>query len=247
MPLAQLVATVRSAFNAGTSVFGAQVAAWFAAHPGIIVQALSYNRPDSTFVGDQQTLRIAYLQATAPALGGTWEARYYQSDPSAGQTAQDQFNADFTPPSTPAVVPMFLLDVTDHERDRTGPDALLAVCLRTDVGPLGEVGYDRAAFIASPLGNIAAGATGNALILDASGRTVSASLPVTNVGLVQWDLDQRNYVVYDEEGGTYIGLPSCCGADVWAPPVETTTTPFPCPAYFDEPVPTTSPDQPAPP
>jgi len=243
MPLTQQIATIRSAFNQSTAPFAAQVAAWFLAHPDIVVQSVDAYRPDSTYRADNQVLRIAYLQATGSSIGGTWESLFYQTG--GGVTAQAQFNTAFTPPATPGMVPVFILDLTDHERNKTGAEALLIVGMRTDVAPLGEVGYDRAAFIASPIADIAAGASGNALILDGSGRTVSISLAVTNLGSVAWVAGQRNYVIYDEGSGVYVGLPSCSGAGVWAPPVATTTTAYPCPAYFDDPVPTTTYNPPA--
>ncbi len=236
--LTQKIATIRSVFNVSTGPFANQVAAWFAAHPGIIVQSIAYKRPDSTYTADEQMLRVAYLEASGSAIGGIWESRLYQTVGST--TAEDDFNAAYEVGIAIPIIPVFLLDITDHERARTGPESLLVIGIRTDVGPLGEVGYDRAVYIANPLNDIPAGMVGNALLLDASGATVSASIPITNVGLVPWIQNQRNYVVYDELEGVYIGIPTCCGASVWAPPMETTTTAFPCPANFPEPNPTTT-------
>lgn len=242
MALTQLIASIRSDFNVSTQYFAAQVADWFAAHPGIIVQAVDWNRPDSTYTAGEQVLRISYLQAAGASAGGTWQAFYYQSDGSA--SAQAQFTSAFTPSNTPSMLPVFVVDITDHERARTGADSLLVIGLRTDVGPLGLFGYDRGALIAQPIALIAASATGNAILYDASGRTVSASFPVRNVGTTSWVAGERNYVVYDELTGLYIGLPSCAGATAWVAPAATTTTPYTGPTYFAQPIPTTSPDQP---
>jgi hypothetical protein len=232
MALAQLVASIRSAVNEGTVPWGQRVTDWFTAHPDIIVQGVIWNRPDSTFFADDQVLRVSYLQASGASLGCQWVAKLYQT--SASATAQEQFTAEFTPPEVPPFTPLFVLDVTNHERARTGPDCLLVIGIDTASSPLGMVGYDRAVFVANPNADIPIGGTGDCTLLDASGRVVSLATPVTNVGAAIWAQDQRNYAVYDESSGQLIGLPTCAAASAWAVPAATTTTAYPCPAYLAE-------------
>lgn len=232
MPLAQLTATIRAPFNQGVPGLYAQIVTWLAAHPNIIIQDVDWFRPESTYAGDENRMRISYMQATAPAVGGTWIVRLYQDDNTTGVTAQQAFTNSFG--GGIEAVPFFVVDVTEHERARTGPNSLVVVCMSTGGANLGLVGHDRAVFVAEALGNIAAAAQGTADLYDASGRVVASGVTILNAGAVQWDVGQRNYVVVDEESGIYMGLPSCCGAVAPPAPVVTTSTPYPCPAYLSD-------------
>ncbi len=228
MPLAQLTKTIRAPFNQGVKGLYAQLVTWLSAQTNIVIQDMDWFRPQSTYAGDENRVRIAYTQATPPAIGGAWIAKLYQ-DSTSGVTAQTAFNLEFA--GGLQAVPFFVIDVTEHERTRTGPNSLLVVCMVTGAAPLGMVGHDRLAFIGAPDANVAAGATGTFTFWDATGRQVGTGLTVRNVGPVQWDQDQRNYVVVDDVTGEFIGLPSCCGAAIPVP-IATTSTPYPCPAYL---------------
>lgn len=230
MPLAQLTATVRAPFNQGVQGLYAQLVSWLGARSDIMIQDVDWFRPESTYAGDENRMRISYMQATAPAVGGTWIVRLYQDDNTTGVTAQQAFNADFA--NGLQAVPFFVVDVTEHERGRTGPNSLIAICMSTGEANLGLVGHDRAVFVAEPAGDIASLATGAAILYDATGRQVATGISVFNAGAVTWVAGQRNYVVVDEETGIYMGLPSCCGAAAPPAPVATTSTPYPCPGYL---------------
>ncbi len=239
MSLTQLTTTIRSPFNQGIPGLYTVLAAWLAANPSIIIQDVDWFRPESTRAGDDIRVRLAYLQVTAPAVGGTWGARLYRTDGTA--TAQAKYNLDFAAGAD--LVPMFTRDVTNHERVINDPDSILVIGIQTIVGSvLGMVGYDRAAFIGQPNADIAAGASGAGTLIDAGGRVVATAATLRNVGAVAWPAQQRNYVVMDEVTGELLGLPSCCTPSAAPAVVSTTTTPYPCPAYLaDAPVPVTSP------
>lgn len=229
MALTQLTATIRAPFNQGVPGLYAAVAAWLAAHPSIVIQDVDWFRPESTSSGDELRLRVSYLSATAPAVGGTWGARLFRTDGTS--TAQQKFSVEFGAGAD--LVPMFTRDITNHERVINDPDSLLVVGIVTVVGAvLGMVGYDRAAFIGQPNADIAAGASGASTLIDAGGRVVNTTAVVRNVGLVNWPAQQRNYVIMDEVTGQLLGLPSCCTPSAAPSVISTTTTPFPCPAYL---------------
>jgi hypothetical protein len=229
MPLTQLTTTIRAPFNQGVPGIYAALLTWINAQTDIVITDVDWFRPLSTYDASESRIRISYQQATAPAIGGTWVARLYQDTPG-GLTAQEAFNLEFS--SGFQAVPFFQLDVTEHSRARTGPNSLLVICMSTGGTNLNLVGHDRAAFIAEPAGDIAAGATGTAILYDASARVLSTTITIRNVGAVQWDAGQRNIVVIDELSGEYIGLPSCCGAAALVTAGGTTTTPYPCPGYL---------------
>lgn len=229
MSIGQLTATVSAPVNQGVAGLAQQVQAWLLAHPHIDIQDVDYYRPQSTFAADQMRLRIAYTQSEAPSVGAQWSSVLVQTE--GGTTAQQQFNtlAAF---SGMTLVPFFVLDVTNHERGRSDPDSVLVIGVDTEAYPRGLVGHSRAAFIGQPEADIAPGALGSALIIDAAGRTLGAEL-VYNIGSEVWVQDERNYIVFDESSGELVGLPSCAAAvSPIAPVSSTTTTLYPCPAYL---------------
>ena len=133
------------------------------------------------------------------------------------------------------MTPFHTVDVTNHERTMNDPDSLLVIGVRTNAGTPGAglLGHDRAAFIAQPTLDIAAGASGACAVWDASGRVVGTAVTVKNVGAVNWTTQDRTYVIYDEITGVLLAIPSCCtAAAATLPPVSTTTTAYPCPAYL---------------
>jgi len=227
MPLVQRFKSIWSEMNASNIPFATQVQGWLAENPGIMIQDVDCSRPNSTYNADAQFIRIAYLECQAPAVGATYAAALYQNVN--GVSAQDAFNAAYA--DGLSVVPHFILDITDHEQNKTDAESLLVIGVVTDLSPLGEVGTDRATFIAQPIGDIAGGAIGNAALYDASGRVVAGSIPILNVGDVAWVANQRNYAIWDMESGMYIGLPSCCGAGALVVATTTTTT-YPCVPVF---------------
>jgi hypothetical protein len=223
----QNTATVVSPVNEGVIGLAQAVADWLANHPSIDIQDVDFYRPQSTFAADQIRVRIAYTQAIAPGVGAQWVSLFIQTQ--GGVTAQQQFN---TVMKSATLVPFFVLDVSNHERTRSDADSILVIGVNTGLSPLGLVGNSRAAFIADPSAPIAAGASVNTPLIDASGRSLG-SAPVRNVGAVVWPAQQRNYVVFDESSGELVGLPPCAGAAAPLPAVvSTTTAPYPCPAYL---------------
>ncbi len=228
MSLTQLVKTVRAPFNQGVGGLYAQLVTWLASVPNIIIQDVDWFRPQSAYAGDESRVRISYLLATSPAIGGTWTAALYQD--SGAVTAQAAMNLDYA--GGRQTVPFFIIDVTDHSKGRTGPNSLLVIGMQTGGVNLGLVGHDRATFIAEAAAPIASGATGLADFYDATGRKVATGLTIRNVGAVAWAQTQRNYIIMDETSGEFIGLPSCAGTTAVPDPVATTTTSYPCPAFL---------------
>lgn len=230
MSLVQFTATIRSPFNEGVPGLFNALVAWLAVRSStIIIQDVDWFRTESTRAGDDMRVRLLYLSATAPAVGGTWGARLFRTN--GITTAQAAFGLEFAAGAN--LVPMFTRDVTNHERVINDPNSLLVIGIQTIVGAvLGMVGYDRAAFIGQPNASIAAGATGAGTLIDAGGRVVHTTATLRNVGAVSWPAQQRNYVVMDEVTGELIGLPSCCTPSAAPAVVSTTTTPYPCPAYL---------------
>jgi len=237
MTLTQMTTTLRAPVNEGNPGLFSALVAWLAAHPAIMIQDADVFRPQSTYAADVVRLRLAYTESVAPAVGATWSAKLYQSQ--GVITAQAAFVADFSGGIT--LVPVFTLDITNHERTFNDPGTLLVIGVDTGSIPLGMVGHSRAAFIAQAEEIVAAGASGLMTVFDAGGRTLGTGIQVRNVGVDPWPIDQRNYIIQDDITGELMGLPSCCAPDVPLPSVSsTTTTLYPCPAYLpgaDIPVP----------
>ena len=229
MSLTQLTTTIMptTAANIGgnAGLFTA-LQAWLLANPAIIIQDVDWYRPISPFAAELQRIRIVYLQAASGALGNTYQAYFYQGNATAGD-ATTQFNAAMA--GGLAILPAYILDVTEPNRARLDEDTLIVI------GPVTApalVGDDRSVFVGQPAAPIAAGATGACSLIAADGTIVATSVQVTNVDPTNaWPANQRNYVVVDEITGLFIGLPSCTTPDsAWSPPAATTTTPFPCAA-----------------
>ena len=235
MPLTQLTATITAPLNLGNQGLFAQLQAFLTAAaltPGIIIQDVDWYRPESTYSADIQRIRIAYLQASAPAVGQVYGASFYEGN---GTTdAQAQFNAAMN--GGLAILPQFIIDVSDGKRARLDMDALIVLGVNTTIA--GLVGSDTAAWIGQPVGLIAAGATGSAVLFDAAGNNVG-TVTVKNVGLGNWVAGERNYVIMDEVTGIFMGLPACTGNTPLGAVASTTTTAYPCPTIVNQPVPNT--------
>lgn len=235
MPLAQLTATLTAPLNQGNAGLFTQLQAFLTAAaltPGIIIQDVDWYRYESPYSASIQRLRIAYLQASAPAIGLTYLAAFYEGNSTSD--AATQFNAAMA--GGLPLRPDFIIDVSDHNRVRTDHDALIALGPNTTLP--GLVGSDQAAWIGQPVGNILAGASGSAVLFDATGTNVG-TVTVVNVGAVTWVAGERNYVIMDEVSGQFIGLPACVGAAALTPVATSTTTPYPCPTIVNQTLPNT--------
>ena len=235
MALTQLTATLTAPLNQGNAGLFTQLQAFLAAAaltPGIIIQDVDWYRPESTYAADIQRLRIAYLQATAPAVGLTYLAAFYEGNSTAD--ASTQFNVAMA--GGLPLLPNFLIDVSDHNRVRTDHDALIALGPNTTLP--GLVGSDQGAWIGQPSAPILAGASGSAVLFDATGANVG-TVTVVNVGAVTWVAGERNYVIMDEVSGQFIGLPACVGAAALTPVASSTTTAYPCPTIVNQTLPNT--------
>ena len=235
MALTQLTATLTAPLNQGNAGLFSQLQVFLAAAaltPGIIIQDVDWYRPESPYSGDIQRLRIAYLQATAPAIGLTYLAAFYQGN--GVSDAVTQFNAAMA--GGLPLVPDFIVDVSNHNRVRSDFDALIVLGPNTTLP--GLVGSDQAAWIGQPSAPILAGASGSAVLFDATGANVG-TVTVVNVGAVTWVAGERNYVILDEITGQFIGLPACVGAAVLTPVATSTTTAYPCPAIVNQTLPNT--------
>jgi hypothetical protein len=234
--LTQLTATLEAPLNQGNAGLFAQLQAFLAAAaltPGIIIQDVDWYRFESTYSASIQRLRIAYLQAAAPAIGLTYLAALYEG--TGGTDAATQFNAAMA--GGLPLLPEFVIDVSDHNRVRLDHDALIVLGPNTTLP--GLVGSDQAAWIGQPVAPILAGASGSAVLFDATGTNVG-TVTVTNVGAVTWVAGERNYVIMDEVTGQFIGLPACVGAAALGPVATSTTTAYPCPTIVNQTLPNTA-------
>lgn len=226
--LTQLVKTIATDANGGNAELVTLLQAWLVANPTIIIQDIDWYRPISTFAAEFQRLRISYLAASGGALGLTYQALFYQGSAAQGD-AQSQFNAAFS--GGLAVVPDFILDVTEPNRTRLDEDTLIVVGPVTAPSLLGD---DRSVFIAQPAADIAPNATGACTIIGPDGAIVATGMQVLNINQVRtWPANQRNYVILDEISGMLMGIPSCATVNTaWVAPGATTTTAYPCPTIL---------------
>jgi hypothetical protein len=235
VPLTQLTATLTAPLNQGNEGLFAQLQAFLTAAAltsGILIQDVDWYRPESTYAADIQRLRISYLQASAPAVGLSYLAAFYQGNGTT--TAVSQFNAAMA--GGLPLVPDYVIDVSDHNRTRLDFDALIVLGPNTTLP--GLIGSDQAAWIGQPTAPILSGASGSAVLFDATGTNVG-TVTVTNVGAVTWVAGERNYVILDEVTGQYIGLPACVGAAALGPVATSTTTAYPCPTIVNQTLPNT--------
>jgi len=223
MTLTSMLQTFRVPFNENNAGIATQFNTFFAANDNIIIKAIDCNRLDSTYGSDDLKLRVAYQEVSVEDTGITYTATVYTTG--GGQTAQEIFNDDHRFNDI-CQVPLFFKDITNHEQNRTSPQQILVIAGNTTAAGDGELfAIDRGVFIAQPIGNILAGATGAAIIINACGSVISNSFNVTNVDPAQaWVADERNYVVFDPVTGELIGLPSCCGTTALPAIVDPTTT-----------------------
>lgn len=226
--LTQLVKTIATDANGGNAELATLLQAWLAANPAIIIQDVDWYRPLSTFAAEFQRLRISYLAASAGALGLTYRALFYQGSAAQGD-AQAQFNAAFT--GGLAIVPDFIIDVTEPNRARLDEDTIVVIGPVTAPSLLGD---NRSVFIAQPAADIATRTSGACSIIGPDGAIIATGIQVLNVSNVRtWPANQRNYVVLDETSGTLMGIPPCAATSTpWVAPGATTTTAYPCPTIL---------------
>lgn len=236
MTVATLVGTISAPFSQGAQGLYNALVTWLAAHPGVHITDIDTFRFESEFSADEQRIRILY--ETGKTITGGWQALFYRSSTTAsGSSAQALFTTAMGVGAT--FVPWFLLDVTHHAPGRDSADTFIVLGVNTASDP-----YEfnsKNIYIAQPVANILAGASGSCSIFDGSG-TLLGTMAVTCLGTSTWQQNERNYCVIDEESGLMVGLPTCSVAPTaWTPPAITTTTAFPCPAYFAQATPNTTP------
>lgn len=226
MAFTQQLVTFSLALNRDAQDLVTAFNAVFSAADVNVIQAMDHSRLQSTSGAGDLHLRVAYGVSTI--TGMRYEARLYAS--SATQTAQDAFDADFQ--GGFCAVPLFMLDLSDHENSISSRTQLFVVFAVTNRGLAignGLVGHQDAIFAAEPLGNIAVGATGNATLYDAFGAPVASAIPVKNVGANVWNAGERAMTIYDLDEGGYIAIATCCGAAALTTTDTTTTAPpVPC-------------------
>lgn len=228
MALVQKIQTFRTSLGRKPDQLAADLNTFFTSQGRFLIWDIDFSRIESTRAGDIIQFRLLYSELTGDSVGLEYEAVLYTD--TASTIAQDQYNEAFR--ANLARVPFHYADLTDHE-PRKGPQQnLLVIFAKTDQDPLNLLGHPTAVFVAEPLANIAASATGNCCIYDATGRVISDSFAVTNRGTAQWDLGERGLCVYDLVSGQLIGQPSCAGAAALTTTSPTTvTTNLPCVTY----------------
>lgn len=237
MAVACLIATVSAPFAQGAQGLYNALVTWLAANAGAHIIDIDTFRFESEYAADEQRIRILY--ETGKTITGGWQALFYRSSTTvSGNNAQTLFTTAMGIGAT--FVPWFLLDVTHHAPGRDSADTFIVLGVNTASDP-----YEfnsKNIYIAQPQGIINQGASGLCDIYDGSG-TLIGTKTVTNLDLASaWKQNERNYAVIDEESGLMVGLPTCTTAPTaWTPPAITTTTAFPCPAYFAQATPNTTP------
>ncbi len=236
MAVTSLVATVTAPFAQGAEGLYTALVTWLAAHPGVHIIDIDTFRFESEHFADEQRIRILY--ETGKTITGGWQALFYRSSSTAtGDSAQQLFTDAMSAGAT--FVPWFLLDVTHHLKGRDSADTFIILGVNTTSDPFEF--NSKNIYIAEPQGDILAGASGAANVYDGSGALVGV-LALTVLGTSTWHQNERNYAFIDEDTGLLVGLPTCSVAPTaWTPPAATTTTSFPCPAYFAQTTPNTTP------
>ncbi len=237
MAVASLVATVTAPFSQGAVGLYNALVTWLTANPGVNIVDIDTFRYESTASADEQRIRILY--ETGMAISGSWQALFYRSNSTtSGESAQALFTSAMDGGAA-TFVPWFLLDVTHHAVGRDSADTIIVLGVNTAADPYAFNAKN--IYIAQAQANILAGASGLANIYDGSGALVGVKT-ITCLGTSTWQQNERNYVVVDEESGLLIGVPTCSTLPAaWVPPAATTTTAFPCPAYFAQTTPNTTP------
>ncbi len=237
MAVASLIATVTAPFSQGAEGLYNALVTWLTANPGVHIIDISTFRYESEYSADEQRIRIAY--ETGKTITGGWQARFYRSSSTtAGQSAQVLFTSDMGGGAT--YVPWFLLDVTRHAPGRDSADTFIVLGVNTSSDPFEF--NSKNIYIAEAQAPILAGASGLANIFDGSGVLLGVKTITNLSSLSTWQANERDYAVIDEESGLMVGVPTCsAGPAAWSPPAITTTTAFPCPAYFAQTTPNTTP------
>jgi hypothetical protein len=224
MTFTQQMKTFRTQLN-GTYADIAQAFNTFFNPKRCLIQSIDASRLESTARSGTNRLRVLFGEASGLQGIGL---RYYAAElvSNSSLTAQDQFNAYYQ--SGFCSVPMFYLDVTDHEAGLTSASRLFCIFALTDGGDgkgAGLFGFDQSLFVANPTVIIAPMGVGPCDIYDAYGKLLLSDYEVRNVDPVNdWLVNDRSMMFYDILSGTGIAIPTLCGASVLA-----TDTPPPTP------------------
>jgi hypothetical protein len=220
------VMTIESGFNKGTPGLLANLNQWLLANADLIlIRDVDLARFEEDALGGKKRIRIAY--EVGGSVTGEYIARVYT--PTATASAQQVYSAEQT--ASDALVPFFMLDITDLEEGSGNSPAFLVIAQDKSADP--SIPEANSLFLVEPQGIIAPLASGNALVLDEFGATLLIA-PVTNLGDTAWAAGERGYAVEDPTSGALIGIPTCNGAAVVLPPAPTVTTPYANPALLNQ-------------
>ncbi len=139
-----------------------------------------------------------------PAGPITMRAAYFTA--AYGQDPDVQAAAFFA--GLPTARVHFLRDVGDDARGSLDANAIMAI-YSTSLLP--NCGYDRSrVIIVETLEDIAAGATGDAQLVDAAGLVTGEVIEVVNRFDSQWDLGTRGYAIIQNGTCVWDGFKTCC-------------------------------------
>ena len=190
-----LLKTFREAVNGTPATLTAEIQAWFVANPTIQVVSVTSSRFFSTSNSEQLVIRMVYRTAVG---------FQHRADLISGSASVDLATA-YTVFAMVNPTYYKLFGIETSARSSRIEDHGSIIVISTTVQPR----FGSEMFIAEPLANIAAGATGDARIFISSGVEV-AVVPVVNVGSTLWVMGERSLVFYDQATGALIGLAACC-------------------------------------
>ncbi len=191
---------IRQELSQSISGFVADVSAVLGSLGPIGLQSVFLSRREGFGHRPRLDLTLCYatpgpLEFNAAFFGGS-----AGSDPDA--QAASFFGADAT------FRAHFIRDVGDQRRGRLDSNAIMVIYATNE---LSNCGQDRQRpVIVEALGNIAAGATGSAQLVSASGLVLGGVISVVNRFDTLWAIGTRGYATVRPGTCVWDGYPSCC-------------------------------------
>lgn len=193
------IENIRIPLNAGPGQIAGLLNTFFASAGDILIYDINYKRRPTTRYGED-FITVHYWTP------GTIEYLAVSFATDSVSTADTKASAYFA--AAPTLRGMFVIDTTPQLRRSLVKDSYTVVTAPAMAS--GAQAWQKRMRVVIPAANIAAGATGTASLVTATGVVVADQVDVLNIANYQWNAGAPGWAVLDPRTQVWQGLATCC-------------------------------------
>lgn len=193
------IENIRIPLNAGVGQIASLLNTFLLGAGEILIYDINFKRVRSTGLGENSLLVHYWTPGTIQYLA----VSFTTDSVSTADTKADAYFATATSQRG-----MFVIDTTPQLRRSTVKDSYTVVTAPAMAS--GAQAWQKRMRVVVPAANIAAGATGAASLVTATGVVVADQITVENIANYQWNAGAPGWAVLDPRTQVWQGLATCC-------------------------------------